>query len=350
MMARSGGTMRKAGAQDLLPAGKLPVKLLGRLLKKYALPAPGIIVGPSIGIDSAVINIHGTLLAAKTDPITFVSDNIGAYAVFVNANDIAVMGGGPQWFLASVLLPEGKATPADTARIFAQISSACKEVGAALCGGHTEVTPGIDRPLVTGHMLGTLLVKKPVTSAGAKPGDAIILTKGIAIEATSVIARELSGRLAGSFSAAFLKRCKGYFKSPGISVVKDARVALENSPVNAMHDPTEGGLSAALFELSIASGCSITVEQKLIPVLPETKALCEFFKIDPLGAISSGALLICAPYRRAGKIMAALKSESILSAVIGRVEAKGRGVRIIADGKTRKLKHFERDELTKILV
>lgn len=335
---------------NLLPAGKLPARLLDRLLKKYAAGGPGVVVGPSIGIDSAIINIHATLLAAKSDPITFVSDNIGAYAVFVNANDIAAMGAAPRWFLATVLLPEGKATPKMAERIFSQISSACEEVGAALCGGHTEITPGIGRPLVAGHMLGTLRGKKPITSAGAKPGDALILTKGIAIEATSIIARELPDKLKGSFSAAFLKRCALYFKSPGISVVKDARVALENGPINAMHDPTEGGLSTALFELSLASGCSLTVERSLIPILPEAKALCDFFGIDPLGAISSGALLISAPAARAGKITDALKANGIMSAVIGRVEARGRGVRIITDGKTKILKAFERDELTKILI
>lgn len=349
-MTRSGGSIRRKIKGNLLPAGKLPVRLLDRLLKKYAADGHGIVVGPSIGIDSAIINIHGTLLAAKSDPITFVSDNIGAYAVFVNANDIAVMGAAPRWFLATILLPEGKATAKMAEQIFAQINSACKEAGAALCGGHTEITPGIDRPLVTGHMLGTLHGKKPITSAGAKPGDALILTKGIAIEATSVIARELAEKLEGSFSAAFLKRCANYFRTPGISVVKDARVAMENGPINAMHDPTEGGLSAALHELSLASGCSIIVEQRLIPVLPEAKALCEFFGIDPLGAISSGALLISAPATRAKKITAALETNSILSAVIGHVEAKGGGVRIMVDGKTKILKHFERDELTKILV
>jgi hydrogenase expression/formation protein HypE len=349
-MARSRGTIRKTGDGELLPSGKLPVRLLGRLLKKYALPAPGVVVGPSIGIDSAIIDIGGVLLAAKSDPITFVSDNTGAYAVFVNANDIAVMGAAPRWFLASILLPEGKATAKMAERIFAQASSACSEVGAALCGGHTEITPGIDRPLVTGHMLGTLSGKKPITSAGARPGDALILTKGIAIEATAVMARELSSALEGSFSAAFIKRCANYFKNPGISVVKDARVAMKSGRVNAMHDPTEGGLSAALHELSLASGCSITVERASIPVLTESRALCEFFGIDPLGAISSGALLISTPLSHARKITEGLKAEGIISAVIGRVGAIGRGVNITVDGKTKKLKHFERDELTRILV
>lgn len=349
-MERSGNTRRRTRATDPLPAGKLPMGLLDRLLRKYAMPAPGLVVGPSIGIDSAVIKVGGTLLAAKSDPITFVSENIGAYAVHVNANDIAVMGGAPRWFLATILLPVGKATPKTAENIFAQVSAACQEVGAALCGGHTEVTPGIDRPLVAGQMIGTFLVKKPITSAGARPGDALMLTKGIAIEATSVIARVLGSELKGSFPAAFLKKCANYFMKPGISVVKDARVALENGPINAMHDPTEGGLSTALYELSSASGCSITVDEDMITVLPESRALCGYFGLDPLGAISSGALLISAPADKAGKITGALRGAGILSAVIGKVGGKGRAVSMTTGGKSKKLKYFERDELTKILL
>lgn len=347
-MARRGST-GKTG-QALLPAGKLPTRLLDRLLRKYAVSGPGVIIGPSVGIDSAIIDIRGTPLAVKSDPITFVSENIGAYAVFVNANDIAVVGGVPKWFLATVLLPEGKATEKMAEGIFSQLKDACRKTGVALCGGHTEITPGVDRPIVTGHMLGTLAVKKPITAAGARPRDSLILTKGIAIEATSIMAREMKERLKGRFSPAFVRRCRDYFLEPGISVVKDANVALANGQVNAMHDPTEGGLSAALSELSIASGNSITVERNLVPVLPESRALCEFFRIDVLGAMSSGSLLISSPQADAERITVALRTAGIRAAIIGRVGAKGRGVRIVEDGKTKKLKYFERDELTKILI
>lgn len=334
----------------MLPPGKLPVKLLGRLLKKYVSAVQGLVVGPSIGIDAAILNINGGLIAAKSDPITFVSENPGEYAVYVNANDIAVMGGTPKWFLATILLPAGKATPETARQIFRQVRGACDEIGASLCGGHTEVTTGIDRPIVTGHMLGVFNGQKVITSAGARPGDTLILTKGIAIEATAIMARELSGEIKQAFSPAFVKRCAGYFKDPGISVVKDAKAALGSGWVNAMHDPTEGGLSSALHELSIASKCSIVVEKEMIPVFPESKALCGFFNIDPLGAISSGALLISAPLSEAKKITDGLQAASIRSSVIGRVKTKGSGVNITVDGKTKKLKHFERDELTRILI
>lgn len=341
--------MKARGIASLGP-GKLPIKLLSSFLGKYAKDAPGLVVGPSAGIDAAVIDFNGSLIAAKSDPVTFVSENAGEYAVHVNANDIAVMGAEPKWFLATILLPIGAATAKMAELIFRQISAACAEVGAALCGGHTEVTPAVSKPVVAGHMLGTFEGRKVITTAGALPGDALILTKGIAIEAASVLAREFPEKLSKAFSPAFVKKCTRYFQVPGISVVKDARTALKSGRVNAMHDPTEGGLSGALHELSEASGCSITVEKELIQVLPESKALCDFFGLDPMGAISSGALLISAPSKEAARIVAGLAAASIGSTVIGRVGAKGRSVRITVDGKAKPLSHYERDELTRILV
>lgn len=337
------------GLPSGLPAGKLPVKLLQRLLKRYATASdPSVITGPSIGIDSAVIKPPPGLLIAKTDPITFVTGDIGVYAIHVNANDIAVMGGAPRWFLAAILLPVG-ITEKAVEGIFSGLSRACKGSGITLCGGHTEVTPGVDRPIVVGQMLGTIS-GKPVTGAGAREGDALILTKGIAIEATSVIARTLENKLKGAFPDSFIRRCRDYIKKPGLSVVEEARTALASGRVHAMHDPTEGGLSSGLHELAIASGCGILVDRSLIPVLPESKTLSEFFGIDPLGAISSGALLISAHPADSQKIINAIKSKGIVAVKIGTVTARKTGVRIVEGKKTRILKHFERDELTKILV
>src|SRR6185436_13997962 len=94
------------------------------------------------------------LLIAAADPITFATDAIGYYAVTVNADDIAVMGGTPRWFLATLLLPERGTTPDLVRDIFAQVRRACDDLGIALAGGHTEVTVGLQRPLLSGHMLG----------------------------------------------------------------------------------------------------------------------------------------------------------------------------------------------------
>src|SRR5512134_389248 len=173
-----------------LPPGKLPVEILDRLIRAYTSSIHGVAVGASIGEDAAAIDIGEKYLLAKTDPITFVAEDIGTYAIHVNANDIAAMGGKPLWFLATVLLPEKGTTPELVETIFRQLAAACGKIDVAFCGGHTEVTVGIDRPIVIGTMLGEVEKDRLVTTAGARAGDDILLTKAIAIEGASILARE----------------------------------------------------------------------------------------------------------------------------------------------------------------
>ena len=177
------------------PAGKLPPAELGRLLAAYTHRHERLLVPPAVGEDAAVIDCGDRLLVAKTDPITFASDEIGWYAVHVNANDIAAMGATPRFFLSTILLPEERATPELAASIFRSIHQAAESLGVAVCGGHTEVTYGIDRPLVIGQMLGETTRDRLVRSSGLQPGHALLLTKGLGIEATAIIAREKRAQL-----------------------------------------------------------------------------------------------------------------------------------------------------------
>lgn len=332
-----------------LGTGKLPIKLLERLLKRYARPGRGVIVGAGIGIDATVIDFKGGYLIAKTDPITFVADDIGLYAIHINANDIAVMGGTPGWFLATVLLPEGTSGFRAVEKVFSEMHKACSSIGVSLCGGHTEITRAVRKTVVVGQMLGTVSKERLVTAEGARAGDDLILTKGIAIEATSIMAREKGKELLRKgLSPGFIRRCRDFIRRPGISVLKDAAAALRSGRVHAMHDPTEGGLSTGLHELAIASGKGVVVEKELIPVYPETGRLCAIFRIDPMGSIASGSLLAAVDPRDTGKVIKGLKEAGVPACRIGRVTAKEEGVRISERGKTRPLKMPERDELARI--
>ena len=193
------------------------------------------------------------MLIAKTDPITFATDDIGWYSVHINANDIAVTGGTPRWYLATLLVPE-HSTSKDVEEIFDQIVSACRAIDVSLIGGHTEITYGLDRPVVAGFMLGEASKADVTPTSGAKPGDCIVLTKGISIEGTAVLARELPEVLIKrGVSQATLERAKGYLYSPGISVLKEAKKARSVATVNCMHDPTEGGLATGLQEIAKAA-------------------------------------------------------------------------------------------------
>ena len=162
--------------------GKLPPELLAELLTNVGTHDSRVIVGPAVGEDCAVVEMGDRLLVAKSDPITFAAERVGWYAVQVNANDVACSGAAPRWFLPTVLLPADFEVE-DARKVYADISDACRELGVAVIGGHSEVTLGIDRPIVAGTMLGELLDRaQMVTTAGAQDGDSVVLTTGVAIE------------------------------------------------------------------------------------------------------------------------------------------------------------------------
>jgi hydrogenase maturation factor len=230
---------------------------------------------------------------------------------------------------------------------FSQIASACEEIGICVVGGHTEVTHGLDRPIVVGCMLGEVRRDKLVTTSGAKIGDAVVITKGIVIEGTSVIASEKEEELKRrGYPEKLIARARGYIHEPGISVVREALLANDVVPVHCMHDPTEGGLANGLYEVTRASGVGMLIDAEAIPVLPEAALLCEEFGLDPMGTLTSGTLIITVAPWDASVLLKALHEKGIKAAVIGEVLERGFLVKV--GGKTRRLKHTEKDEITRL--
>ena len=331
----------------VLPIGKLKIDLLQQLL-----PQPHrdtrVIVGPKIGEDAAVIDFGGSYLVAKTDPITFATDEIGWYLICVNSNDIATMGAVPKWLLTTILLPENQTTEELVRHIMEQINTACEHFGITLCGGHTEITYGLDRPIVIGQMLGEVEKDKLIVSSGAQAGDDLILTKGLGIEATSIIARERETDLLAKFSPTFLNRAKQYLTAPGISVLEEAQIAVRTGGVHAMHDPTEGGVTTAIHELAHAANLGVVVWQDALPISTETEQLCRELDLNPLGIISSGALLIAADSTKSSEIVSAITERNIPCKIIGQLLPPESGLWIETDRQRWPLPIFETDEITKV--
>jgi hydrogenase maturation factor len=330
-----------------MKAGKLPAELLQRLLAR--LPSdPQLLLGPGTGRDAAAIDLgDGRVLVAKADPVTFAADEIGRYAVNVNANDVACLGAKPAWFLATVFLPEG-ATPELAEEIFEQIRTACEELGVVPAGGHTEVTLGLVRPIVSGAMLGETTVERLVRPENARAGDHIVLTKGIAIEGTALLAREAPDTLRDrGVPEETIASAARLLIEPGISVVREALLAAETG-VHALHDPTEGGLATALRELGAASCLSVRVRPEDITVLPETAAICAALGLDPLGLLASGALLAAVDPEACAALCATITNEGIHAACIGELASEGGGD-IIDSRNGKPLPAFERDELARFL-
>jgi hydrogenase expression/formation protein HypE len=335
--------------EEKLPVGKLPVELLARLLNQMPVQDSRVILGPGIGMDCAVIDFGQRLLVLKSDPITFATEEIGWYAVHVNANDIATTGGTPRWMIITLLLPEKSTTAALAEHIVRQVSSACQELGISVVGGHTEITYGLDRPILVGTLLGEVEREDLVVPSGASPGDRILLTKGVPIEATSILAREFSGRLEAFLSPSEIEQAQSFLHDPGISVLRDAQAAKRAGGVTAMHDPTEGGLLTALWELADASGRSLSVDLQSVFVPDLSARICSYFGLDPLGAIASGALLITCHPASAPDIIRSLQAEGITCTDIGEVD-HGPPVVVQAGKPSQTLPRPSRDEITRMFV
>ncbi len=332
-----------------LPIGKLPTELLSALLSQLSHSDPRVVVGPGIGQDAAVIDMGDHYLVAKTDPITFATDDIGWYSVNVNANDIACMGAQPKWFMVSALLPSGRADAAMAERIFVQITEACAALGIALVGGHTEITFDLNRPILVGAMLGEVAKDKLVTSRGARVGDVVLLTKAVPLEGTALIAREKGDDLKKrGFSDDFLARAKNLLRVPGISVVREALIAAEAGAATAMHDPTEGGLATGLYELAQASHVGLAVDGDAIPCSQEGIELCGAYGLDPLGVVASGSLLLTTPAEKAKALKRRFRNAAVECTAIGRVVPAKEGLTITRGGVVDRLPRFPVDEIARL--
>jgi hydrogenase maturation factor len=339
--------MKNENPMNELRIGKIDSAVLEQLISGYTHPHSRIILGPGIGEDATVIDMGDRCLIAKTDPITHVTGEIGSYAVHINANDIAATGGTPVWFLATILMPE-QTMREDLEQVFAQISTSCKNLGITFCGGHTEVTTGVNNPIVVGQMLGEVDKARLKPTSGAQPGDDLIMTKWAAIEATSIMAIDCGEELTKRFSEDMIARARRYLYDPGISVILEARIVAGYPQVHALHDPTEGGIATGIHEMAYASKSGVEVWYDQIPISEETAALCAFYAIDPLGTFASGSLLIASDPSVSGEIIDQLRAGGINAARIGRFTDPETGVYMIKNGSREPLPHYNQDEISKI--
>jgi hydrogenase expression/formation protein HypE len=337
-------THRTSRFRAFYPTGKVPYRtLINTVFKHLGARSSSVIVGPAIGEDAAVIAVGKKVVVVTTDPVTGAIKDVGWISVHVNANDVATRGVKPRWYLGSILLPE-KSGKRILKTIMSQIDRAAKELGIAVVRGHTEITPGLRRPLVIGFMIGEGERGRYVTSHGASPGDVILLTKEAGLEGTAILATDLRRFLRKGVKEKSLARARRFMRR--ISVVKDSELAMSAGGVKAMHDATEGGIVSGVWELAEASRCGCVLEASKIPLNPETEVICRYLKIDPLKVMSSGALLIAARPNRVKAIMSRFDNAGIQVSVIGKMTSLEKGkVMVRSDGKTERLTPPKRDHL-----
>jgi len=330
-----------------LPPGKLPNDLLREYLNQFVFDDPSILINPGVGEDTAAVNVTSEeVLVLKSDPITFATDSIGQYAVLINANDIATSGAKPRWLLTTLLFPCG-ITPYEIRNVINELKAFCRKWDITLCGGHTEITDAVTRPVVTGMMAGTVARHNLIDKRNMTPGDRVLLTKGVAVEGTAIIAREFGDRLKNlGMTDSEIDTGRQFLTN--ISIITEARIAAESGMVSAMHDVTEGGLATAAEELSIAGGYRIKMDMDTIPVFAETRKVCRLLGIDPLGLIGSGSLLICCRQTGCESLMSAIRRAGIDVTCIGEVLEEGQGIAALKKAQPTPWPQFEVDEITQL--
>lgn len=298
-----------------LPPGKIPIDILTEVVfKNLGAQRSEVVLGPTAGVDGTVLDVGTKNAVISMDPITAAVERVGWEAININANDVATFGVEPAFFFSCIMLPMNSDSKI-LEIISSQMNSAAKNLGIAIVGGHCESTPGLQNPIVVGCAMGLTEKGNYVTATGAKSGDKLILTKSAGIEGTTILASDREEELKKVFSPMVLDSAKNFYSQ--ISIVKDALTAYKTGGVNAMHDPTEGGIVNGIHEIADASGLGVRVFEEKITVEPETAKICRYYEIDPLQLISSGALLIAADSEASEKIVNSLSQEHIYAEVIG---------------------------------
>lgn len=325
-----------------LSAGKLPFELLVELLREDGPTPPELVLGARIGEDACAVDVPAGALVAAADPITLTSADAGRLAVLVNANDVAVTGARPRWFMAVVLVPPD--TDEEEVRdLFHSIRTTLSELGAHLVGGHTDVTDAVSRPVVVGQMFGVAERGAVVETAGLSPGDVIVQVRPAPIEGAAVLAREAAELLRG-VDPTILSAARGALERPGISVVEPALLAARLG-ATALHDPTEGGFAGGLHELARAAGVQLVVDREKVLWFEPGVEVCTALGADPWATLASGTLLAAFPRDVAENALETLARENHASAVVGHAEA-GAGV---VDASGRPIDWPSRDEVARLL-
>jgi hydrogenase expression/formation protein HypE len=327
----------------VLPAGKLPTEVLERLLA-YTSTAPELQVPAGVGEDAAVAS-GAPVLVLTADPITFTEERIGAYVVAVNANDIVAMGGRPVYLTTTLLAPPGT-TEERLEEVFADIAGACRAAGMLWAGGHTEVTAAVNRIVVAGQAVG-FLSRAPLATGGARPGDAIGMSKWAGLEGTTLIARERPGESEAALGAVRYRAVLDWLERPGISIIAEGN-ALAGLALTSGHDPTEGGIAMGVHEIARRSGCGALLRADRIPIREETRVLCARFGLDPLGLLASGVFLFTAPRAVAEEACRRLETAGIPAALIGEMLEKGDPVWMERGGRRESLAYSVQDEIIKL--
>lgn len=330
----------------ILGTGKLDSDVLKKLVfDKIKYRNDDVRVRPGIGEDCAVVEFGDYECVMSTDPITSAVSDIGRLAIHITCNDIASNGVHPLGIMLAVMLPEGT-TDEDVEHIMGQAAETASELKVEIIGGHTEITPAVNQPVIVSTALGKAVKNTSQSGNEMEPGDYIMMTKSAGLEGCGIIACDYEDKLKKVLSKDEIAKAKSFLDK--VSVVREGTAAGKIG-THGMHDITEGGILGAVWEMCQISKKGAVIWKDSIPVERETEKICEFFGIDPLRLISSGAMVIIVPEDKLEAMKLAMSSHDVECSIIGRVEEKEKGIMLEDGGKYEEVIPPYADEIYKVV-
>ncbi|MDF2821555.1 MAG: hypothetical protein K0R15_1996 [Clostridiales bacterium] len=323
--------------------GKISESILKRsILKQIRHRRDEIIVGPNVGANCSIISLkEDEDFVITADPITGSVFDIGTLALHAAANDLAASGAEPVGIMLTILLPE-KFPEGSLREIMKEIEQGCILLNMEIMGGHTEVTRAVNQPIISVTGIGKVKKGKVIKTSGAKIGQDVVVSKWVGLEGTSIIANIKEDELLTKYTPTFVEEAKNLIQY--ISVIEESKIAL-NYEVTSMHDVTEGGIYAALWEVAAASNVGMEVELNKLPIRLETVEICEHFDLNPYKLISSGCLVMTT--NKGWELVKELESKGIKATIVGKI-TKGKERVVLSEDERKYLEPAKSDELYKI--
>lgn len=330
----------------MLKAGKLDSELLKKIVfDKITYRRPEVLTRPGIGEDCAVVDFGSYDCVMSTDPITSAISDIGRLSIHISCNDIASNGIQPLGIMLAVMLPVGT-TEEDIEEMMRQAGEVSAKLGVEIIGGHTEITPAVNTPVIVSTAIGRAPKSGSQQADQLEPGDYIMITKSAGLEGTGIIALDYENELKSVLTDEELAEAKSLLDY--VSVVPEG-VAAGNIGTHGMHDVTEGGVLGAVWELCQIAGTGAEVWVDEIPVKEVTKKICKHFDIDYLRLISSGCMVIMTPPDKKEAMEAAMAEAGVEISCIGVITESDKGIIMKTGNDIREVEPPASDELYKVV-
>ena len=278
--------------------GKIAEPILKRsVLKKISYRDKSVLSKAAVGHDSAVIAMDKYAKAGENLMVTATSTVVAKRdyhynRAFIKAvNNLAAVGAKPKYAQISVVLPEGM-REIKLKMLMEEMGQLAASMEVHITGGHTSVSEGVNKPVVTVTATGFMVRDEKnfySYKENIRAGQDIVMTKAAGLEGTALLAVEHEEEFLRRFTSLYINNAKAFINE--ISIVNEAAVAIKHG-VAAMHDMSEGGVFAALWELGEAGNCGLKVDLRKINVKQETIELTNHLNINPYTMASSGSLLM----------------------------------------------------------